>query len=478
MATKTSYPGTLQQTIGGNYATWDNLNQIKTTASGYATSTVGGASAPLEHQPNTASKIFATNFRLDIPENSKITKIEVVYRHYLYATMSSPPQIPAPKIKLLNLGNDPIQTGVTPTTTSTEDTVTFNISPDIVNVNNTNFGLEFRYPTNLNEMTGQIRLKYVYVVVTYTPATYTIKANNTSTRYDETVYKDDIVPITLTVKDDNSVGYDPTIEITLVDNMGFLFLLADGDGTMTISPIGSGAKLYWKIPFSTLSSTTATATIYIKTMIQTARIWVSYPLNNTDWVDCYITPTNDPNDSIGESTLPSTSIIETPTPEHTETIYMAVSDTFTFDISNLDEDRVGDDFQIVVDTKAFKYRQGTTSYTTVGADKTNERYIDSGDLINNVDFQFPSTGKRTIYIKSDFSDVIYYKYIVNVAPDTLGSISASVLTVPSETLARMGDGYVYTAQAPRSISVLFFKGGVAIESKFHFVIFLVSNILC
>ena len=104
MATKNITPGTLQQTIGGNYATWTDLYKIKTDVSGqYTRSYIYGKSAPLEHLPNTPSKIIATNFQADIPENSKITGIEIQYRHSVTTTMTTAPEVGAPVFTLKNL---------------------------------------------------------------------------------------------------------------------------------------------------------------------------------------------------------------------------------------------------------------------------------------------------------------------------------------------------------------------------------------
>ena len=242
MANKTLHPNTIQQTIGENYATWNNLKNLK-TGEYFATAYTYGASAPLEHLPNTPSKLILTNFKTEIPQNSKITSIQVSYRQMLTTTMTTLPDIGAPVFTILNL-NGASQTGTAPTTTPTTNTVTFNISEMPVDaVNNGNFGVEIAYPTNENEYSGWVGLTDVKITITYTVATYSIKANNTGSYYSETVYHEDIVPITFTVTETQSVGYDPTITIQLDDNMASMFLTADGDGTMTIE----GWNLYWKI---------------------------------------------------------------------------------------------------------------------------------------------------------------------------------------------------------------------------------------
>lgn len=447
MATKNITPGTLQQTIGGNYATWTDLYKIKTDESGqYAKSYVYGQSAPLENKPNTPSKIIATNFKASIPENSKITGIEIQYRHSVTTTMTTTPAIGAPVFTLKNLETEISATGTAPPNSLTSYTTSFNIDelkPEVIN--NGNFGVEIAYPTNTNEFSGWVNLRAVKLVITYTQATYTIDVNEgvSQGQYYETVYKEDIVPLEITVEDDNEVGYDPTIEITLPDAPSSMFLTADGDGTMKLS----GHKLYWKIPFSTLPSTTATATIYCKFAISsvTYGVDITEPLSSRI-VSCHITVSNSSSSSIGEVTLPSTSIVtNVEPPEHTEHIYLHSSDVFTFDTTLLDYEIL--EFQVSVDSKEFKYSRNGTSYTTVTASQTNERYIWSANPAGNIYFQFTTPGKRVLYIKSMLSDTIYYKYIVHAMPDQLGILSATKLTIPTETLNRMGDGYVYTAQS-------------------------------
>lgn len=433
--TDPKYPGKLSQSTGGNYATWNDLNNIKNGSSSNADSSVYGKSAPIQTgQPNKPSKIIATNFGFAIPTGAKINKIHVEYRIFKTGwTNQANPSIPAPTLSLKNVSTDSIK-GYAPTNTETTFKATFNnVSKlKVDDINNTNFGVELDFAENTNEDSGRVFLYFLRITIDYTPLDYSINIRGFNP-----VYVGDTIPITINATDKNSNGYDPTVEINLPQWVAFTN--ANGQGTIT----QQGNKLFWKVPFSQVGMG-ASITLYfiISNTMNNVILTVEEPLTHAG--DSFIfNIVNDPSTGWAVEVDDTNIVVTGGESGKTEKIY--VTQNTVIPISLLYPENEGVPTQMHHDTKAYSYSlDGGNKWNTVS--ENSSRTIVIQDNATDLRLKYSTLGKRTVTFKSSTGGIIFKKYEIYVTPNNPGVLSATVLKVEQETLDLMADDYVYTAQ--------------------------------
>lgn len=232
MASTTKYAGTVTQTTGGHYVTFDYLSNIRNAAEGsHAVSSVliQGKS----ETKNRPSTISCTGFNFNLPLGAEPTKIIVEYRHrkntgsdYSSKYPKRVVNIPAPTISLLGVSGFSGK-GVAPTTSMKTNTKTFNVKGKITRaqLNSTGFGCRINYPTNTNKWNGYLRISYVRIKVEYVLSDYTVKVDAVDG------YNNEAFDVTLRISNKNLTRYNPSL--TLTTPIGFSYESYEGTGKVT-----------------------------------------------------------------------------------------------------------------------------------------------------------------------------------------------------------------------------------------------------
>lgn len=291
MSTSTKRPSTISQTTGSYasgkyYRTWSSLNNLKTEASfadcGVSGAWIGGKNGTY---PRPAP-LKLTNFGFNIPTTAKISKITVYYRHYKPKLSGAYPSFNAPTIDLLNVSADAKKGAAVPTS-STEYSVSWTISPSASKVNSSSFGVSINYPANSNTNPGQLRLRNVRIVVTYTNAVSNTSSSSSSSssssgstagRVSGTssnvtkakVYPFESVDITLTISASANITSATKMYIAMPEGVEYLGKKS-GNGSITneINPSleYQGNETYcWLGNFSNSNKISITFTVRVNTL--------------------------------------------------------------------------------------------------------------------------------------------------------------------------------------------------------------------
>lgn len=232
MASTTKYAGTVTQTTGGHYVTFDYLSNIRNAAedSHAVSSVLIQGKAETKNRPSTIS---CTGFNFNLPLGAEPTKIIVEYRHrkntgsdYSSKYPKRVVNIPAPTISLLGVSGFSAK-GVAPTTTMKTNTKTFNVKGKITRaqLNSAGFGCRINYPTNTNKWNGYLRISYVRVRVEYVLSDYTVKVDAVDG------YNGEAFDVTLRISNKNLTRYNPSL--TLTTPVGFSYKSYEGTGRVT-----------------------------------------------------------------------------------------------------------------------------------------------------------------------------------------------------------------------------------------------------
>lgn len=257
MPSSTKFCKSVSQSTGGRYVTWDNLNNIKTSASGaYAVSheLIQGKN----ESKNRPSTINCSNFGFNLPTGAEPTKVIVAYNHLKVAGSdysSKYPKrivnIPAPTITLLGV-NGFTGKGVAPTLDWKRSTKTFNVSGKVsrTQINSSNFGVKIDYPTNSNGYNGYMRIGYVTITVEYKTSSYSLSVKKAG----GTGYNGEDYTVQLSISNKNKTDYNPSV--TLTSPAGFSFKSAKGTGKITQKSVSSftwNPKLSRKVGTSSIN---------------------------------------------------------------------------------------------------------------------------------------------------------------------------------------------------------------------------------
>lgn len=232
MASVTKYAGTVSQTTGGHYVSFDYLSNIRNAAedSHAVSSILIQGKSETKNRPSTIS---CTGFGFNLPLGAEPTKIIVEYRHrkntgsdYSSKYPKRVVNIPAPTISLLGVSGFSGK-GVAPTTSMKTNTKTFDVKGKITRaqLNSSGFGCRINYPTNTNKWNGYLRISYVRVRVEYVLSDYTVKVDAVDG------YNNEPFDVTLRVSNKNLTRYNPTL--TLTTPVGFSYESYEGTGKIT-----------------------------------------------------------------------------------------------------------------------------------------------------------------------------------------------------------------------------------------------------
>jgi len=232
MASVTKYAGTVTQTTGGHYVSFDYLSNIRNAAedSHAVSSVLIQGKAETKNRPSTIS---CTGFNFNLPLGAEPTKIIVEYRHrkntgsdYSSKYPKRVLNIPAPTISLLGVSGFSAK-GVAPTTSMKTNTKTFNVKGKITRaqLNSSGFGCRINYPTNTNKWNGYLRVSYVRVRVEYVLSDYTVKVDAVDG------YNNEAFDVTLRISNKNLTRYNPSL--TLTTPVGFSYESYEGTGKIT-----------------------------------------------------------------------------------------------------------------------------------------------------------------------------------------------------------------------------------------------------
>lgn len=240
MTTKKAYPYTYTQKRGGKFVEFRDLKKIKNINSSYAQSVEVMKGKKVS--PNRPSTLTLSNWKAGIPTGSSIQKVTIYYQHQkIPKTEGKYPNIGAPTIDVLYKGksivtppkkakNDSYKKGKAPTKNQKTEKITFNINCTVAQINSTDFQVMIDYPTNANDTDGYMRIYYVYMVITYKTANFSVSLKKSKGGYNHEEYD-----VRCTVSNKNPTGYNPKLLIT--SPPGFTYLPGKSKGTGKIRQI-------------------------------------------------------------------------------------------------------------------------------------------------------------------------------------------------------------------------------------------------
>ena len=463
MASVTKYAGTVSQTTGGHYVTFDYLSNIRNAAEGsHAVSSVliQGKS----ETKNRPSTISCTGFNFNLPLGAEPVKIVVEYRHrkntgsdYSSKHPKRVLNIPAPTISLLGVSGFSAK-GVAPTTSMKTNTKTFNVKGKITRaqLNSGNFGCRINYPTNTNKWNGYLRISYVRVRVEYVLSDYTVKVDAVDG------YNNEPFDVTLRVSNKNLTRYNPTL--TLTTPVGFTYNSYEGTGKVTkvnnttyrwepsVGGSGSSNVSLRFIPSVTYPSGSGvfTGSFTLSESLNGSNASKSVSIREKP-VTSEESETGDTTDVQSDTDDDGNLIIDMPD----DTVYQTVNEEFKFTVRKEDlhyDETLGAWWQLVwVDPATTTIRADTETTADVRyvsrLDGHGElRVFDWGEEESvNYLIRFTALGVQTIRLIS-LSDE-YVDYPFSVIPQGSDVVNSILLQPTEEEQDRLGTGYPYICQA-------------------------------
>jgi len=463
MASVTKYAGTVTQTTGGHYVSFDYLSNIMNAAenSHAVSSILIQGKSETKNRPSTIS---CTGFNFNLPLGAEPVKIVVEYRHrkntgsdYSSKYPKRVVNIPAPTISLLGVSGFSGK-GVAPTTSMKTNTKTFNVKGKITRaqLNSTGFGCRINYPTNTNKWNGYLRVSYVRVRVEYVLSDYTVKVDAVDG------YNNEAFDVTLRISNKNLTRYNPTL--TLTTPVGFTYESYEGTGRVTKV---NNTTYRWEPSVGGVGTSNVTLRFLPG---------VTYPSGSGVFTGAFTL-----SESLnGANATKTVSIREKPvTSEESETGGTTDVSSDTDDDGNMIIDMpsdtvyqvINEEFKFIVRKEDMHYREGGLDYwvqrvkvdpatTTISADTettANIEYRPFSDGVGelrvynwgeeeSVNFliRFTAYGVQTLSLTSNGGAVDYHFY---VRPQDSGVVNSILLQPTSEEQDRLGNGYPYIAQA-------------------------------
>lgn len=467
MASVTKYAGTVTQTTGGHYVSFDYLSNIRNAAEGsHAVSSVliQGKS----ETKNRPSTISCTGFGFNLPLGAEPTKIIVEYRHrkntgsdYSSKYPKRVVNIPAPTISLLGVSGFSGK-GVAPTTSMKTNTKTFNVKGKITRaqLNSAGFGCRINYPTNTNKWNGYLRISYVRIKVEYVLSDYTVKVDAVDG------YNNEPFDVTLRVSNKNLTRYNPTL--TLTTPIGFTYDKYEGTGKITkvnnttyrwepsVGGSGSSNVTVRFTPSVTYpsGSDVFTGTFTLSESLNGANASKSVSIREKP-VTSEESETGGTTDVESDTDDDGNMVIDMPS----DTVYQTQNEEFAFTIRKEDMPyhEINDDegiwWQVVrfaPQTLTIRPDMETTAdiryQPNMGGSGGEFRVYDWGEEESvNYLIRFTVPGVRTISLVNLSGDFVDYPFYV--LPQDTGVVNSILLQPSEEETDRLGTGYPYIAQA-------------------------------
>lgn len=475
MTIKTLTHSTTQQTSGGKYQTFSNLNNIKTKDNTYAECHVGGKSDTL----NRPSTLTLTNYKANLPEGALVTKVTVKLKQSKAKVNNKDCNVQAPTVSLIegstvytfSDGSAMSKKAQAPTSTATESSVSFGMSKNWYLLNRQNFGVKIDYPANANDNEGLIRLYYVQIEITYRTSSYGISIEQRTGEYNGDTYI-----IAVGISNTNLTSYDPTITLSAPE--GFSLINHD-EGPGTFTQVNSRVATF-QAEFSPDSSYN--------------QVWVEYSTNITyaSGVETYtgtFTAVENLNSTGSSKTLtvkktrPSEPSVDPPAPDSdlssegdsilnaTPSIELKAKPLRPFileiDLGNyattqfpfiyLESDTTGVDVLIPdgswLDWDDEDYEDGevlTTLTASTPYQLTYEnQYIEDGKLYLFFGMENYNKANISVIIPHPMDSGNLYENLISIetVPDITSTPALSILRLTQEELNRLGHTYTYTVQS-------------------------------
>ena len=472
MASITKYAGTITQTTGGSYATWNDLNYLTNPNVYELVDTVVYISNPAwasisgkNSSPNRPATLTFTNFGFNIPEGSEITKVKVAYTHCKVEDIRvdvTQMSISAPTLTLQGADGFTAKGSAPPSTgdynnapymrfSNTWNTTT--LSREQVNSNN--FGVKINYPANTGTNNGTIYLADVYITIEYTLSEYSVNIKRATGKYNQAPYE-----IEANISNLNNTSYNPRLTITAPT--GFTFTNGTGTGIFTRV---SDRVITWN-PYLGRNVGTSTCRLVFDTN-------VTFPDDDTNYTG---------NFSIVES-LNGTSksftatIYHRPSSEGSETTEYTPIITDSSLITLEDIKAVVDDEIPNITTnlwdRCFCFPANGSNEVLLLGENTPVKYYNNGSWVNGTtysnndyscvvcdyeQFKFTEPGRYVLLAydvigtSSKYSDydeaTPIAKCYFNIKPvrEGLSIPNFTIVSLTSEELNRLGDGYTYIAE--------------------------------
>jgi len=463
MASVTKYAGTVSQTTGGHYVSFDYLSNIRNAAedSHAVSSILIQGKSETKNRPSTIS---CTGFNFNLPLGAEPTKIIVEYRHrkntgsdYSSKYPKRVLNIPAPTISLLGVSGFSAK-GVAPTTSMKTSTKTFNVKGKITRaqLNSAGFGCRINYPTNTNKWNGYLRISYVRVRVEYVLSDYTVKVDAIDG------YNQEPFDVTLRISNKNLTRYNPSL--TLTTPIGFSYESYEGTGKITKV---NNTTYRWEPMVGGSGSSNVTVrftpsvTYPSGSDVFTGTFTLSESLNGanaTKTISIREKPqTSEESETSGTTDVSSDTdddgnmIIDMPD----GIVYQTVNEEFAFTVRKEDmhynEDLgfweqitqvdpattiISPDMETTADFKYLPYPNGRGDLVVYDwGEEESVNYL----------ILFTALGTQTIKLQNNSGGYVDYHFLV--APRG-GDVVNSILLQPSEEETdRLGTGYTYTCQA-------------------------------
>lgn len=468
MAIKTLYPHTLSQSNGSNTVIFNNLANLKNANATYTkTNKIGGKKATRKKP----ASITAKNFQANLPAGSKINKVTVEYA----ADYEGNVAIGKPTINILKITGDNKQ-GKALTKTLTKTSVSWSGDHYISNMNHTDFGVTISFPSNTKDDTGYVKLKYIRIIIDYTPPNFSITGRLAGPSYvgEETL-------VQLTLSNVNKTKQGSNVNITLGTDVEFI---GKGDGSGSIT--GSGKHFTWITGIG--SSSSVSVILRVKTIIPINGLyafgeiefsetgsghsggmsWDSFPRPSGE-----ITP-DVPDDTPETQTVTDIDAAPVETPSDPVIIQQVeVNEEFELDLSFPEYNKQSVHMYACIvkenrfDSSQIAWGGWYTDYCTediyvyirsMGQWRwqhvtINDRQYVSPlgyDLTNTLmqnKFKCTTPGEYVIAIFDPDDSTLLKTVFLSVRPSTLTIPNYSIIKLENEELNRLGDGITYTAQS-------------------------------
>ncbi|WP_295588808.1 phage distal tail protein [uncultured Methanobrevibacter sp.] len=452
MSSLTKYPTTVSQSSGTNIREFSSLANVK-NATSYAVSNGNVASSTgTKKRPAT---ITAKNFKFNIPNGSKITKITVEYANAYTGNIS----IAGPSVDLLNVSAK-AKKGKALTKTVTKTSLSWTGSFSVASVNSSAFGVKINYPANTKADVGKVKVKYVRIIVTYSTPNFTISSSKISGEY-----TDDEFEVKLTCNNKGKTSGGTNVKITLPRGVYFV-RKSSGDGSISNSSslvwnTGIGSKLSASVNIILKITTDGDHTISLSetatSHTNTLKIKTTQAPPDTDDETGEGTPTHGGEGSIHNSNTQGTAIPVTGYVGYPIPICIDFEDNYNSQVIYVKSSK---------DLELIRGRSEYIDWTDEDGEYSDETlYLQGGILeqeITDTWFYVTNDGKLYLFVgypdyeKTELTVYIsdwytgeeeyegHFSIEIKPKPEDIGDkVSLTVLKLTSEETDRLSDGYNY-----------------------------------